>query len=88
MKQIINIRRTNYIYLIFILITYFPLISCNFITMKFKGTGKEEIFTNEKDGIDCPDRIYINGTLALNKTCKYIKYLSIVMKCLQIFLIF
>ena len=71
MKQIINIRRTNCIYLIFVLIACFPLISCNFITMKFKGTGKEEIFTNEKDGIDCPDRIYINGTLALNKTCKY-----------------
>ena len=50
---------------------FFPLISSNMITMKFKGTGKEESFMNQFVGIDCPDNIYIDGILIYSKTCKY-----------------
>ena len=50
---------------------YIPLISSNIITMKFKGTGNENLFINNKNGIDCPNRIYIDGKLISKKTCKY-----------------
>ena len=43
-----KIRKTKYFYISIILIIYFPEISCNFITMKFKGIGKESIFMNQK----------------------------------------
>ena len=54
---------------------YIPLISSNIITMKFKGTGNENIFINNKNGIDCPNRIYIDEKLISKKTCKY-KFLN------------
>ena len=50
---------------------YIPLISSNIITMKFKGTGNENLFINNKNGIDCPNRIYIDEKLISKKTCKY-----------------
>ena len=50
---------------------YIPLISSNIIRMKFKGTGNENIFINNKNGIDCPNRIYIDRKLISKKTCKY-----------------
>ena len=50
---------------------FFPLISSNIITMKFKGTGKEEFFMNQFAGINCPDKIYIDGILLYFKTGKY-----------------
>ena len=79
---------------------YIPLISSNIITMKFKGTGNENLFINNENGIDCPNRIYIDEKLISKKTCQYkfpnkivyikmecYKILFIVIKCLRIFLI-
>ena len=89
MKKCYNIGEINYIYLISILIVYFPLISCNYITMKFKGTGNEDIFINKQNGIDCPNRIYIDEILIPNNTCKYIfpnKIVSIKMEWDKIFI--
>ena len=77
-----------HIAIIFLMI-YIPLISCNFITMKFKGTGNENIFINNKNGIDCPNRIYIDEKLISKKTCKYkfpIKIVSIKMEWDKIFI--
>ena len=89
MKKCYNIGEINYIYLISILIIYFPLISCNYITMKFKGTGNEDIFINKQNGIDCPNRIYIDNILIPNNTRKYIfpnKIVSIKMEWDKIFI--
>ena len=89
MKKCYNIGEIFYIYLISILIIYFPLISCNYITMKFKGTGNEDIFINKQNGIDCPNRIYIDEILIPNNTCKYIfpnKIVSIKMEWDKIFI--
>ena len=89
MKKCYNIGEIFYIYLISILIINFPLISCNYITMKFKGTGNEDIFINKQNGIDCPNRIYIDEILIPNNTCKYIfpnKIVSIKMEWDKIFI--
>ena len=71
-KAKIKFYKIKYFYIIiFFLMVYIPLISSNIITMKFKGTGNENIFINNKNGIDCPNRIYIDGKTIFKKTCKY-----------------
>ena len=68
-KAKIKFYKIKYFYIIiFFLNLYIPLISSNIITMKFKGTGNENLFINNKNGIDCPNRIYINGKLISKKT--------------------
>ena len=67
-----NIIKSEYIIIILLFIFSFPLISCNFIIMKFKGNGKEIFIINEKNRIYCPNRIYINiRQLIPNRVYKY-----------------
>ena len=67
-----NIIKSEYIIIILLFIFSFPLISCNFIIMKFKGNGKEIFIINEKYRIYCPNRININiRQLISNRVYKY-----------------
>ena len=56
---------------LFLILLFLPLVSCNFITLKFKGTGEEKLFINQIAERDCPDKIYVDGKLLPYKTCKY-----------------
>ena len=71
----IAIKKSNYnkIKIMFIQIFLFllPKIFCNYINMKFNGTGKEEYFINQIEESKCPNKIIIDGRLIPYSTCKY-----------------
>ena len=54
-----------------ILFLLIPIISGNFITTKFKGTGEEQIFMNAIKERPCPNKIIVDGEIISNPTCKY-----------------
>ena len=58
----------EYITLLFLLL---PIISCNFITMKFKGTGEEQFFINSNKERPCPNKITVDDVIIPNPSCKY-----------------
>ena len=63
----------NKIKIVYIIIFLFllPIISSNFITMKYNGTGKEEYFINQIKERKCPNKIIIDGILISHSKCKY-----------------
>ena len=64
----IKSMKYEYFTILFLLI---PIISCNFITMKFKGTGEEQIYMNAIKERPCPNNIIVDGESISDPTCKY-----------------
>ena len=58
----------EYITLLFLLL---PIISCNFITMKFKGTGEEQLFINSNKERPGPNKITVDDVIIPNPSYKY-----------------
>ena len=56
---------------LFILFVLLPSINCNFISIKFKGTGETQFFINPIKERDCPDKVYVDKGLIPHKSCKY-----------------
>ena len=54
-----------------LILLFLPIISCNIITMKFKGTGKDQIYINPTQERPCPKSITVDGVFIPNPTCKY-----------------
>ena len=54
-----------------LLLLFLPIISCNVITMKFKGTGQDQIYINPTHEKLCPKSITVDGVFIPNPTCKY-----------------
>ena len=61
---------SKYIFL-FLLITLLPSITCNFISIKFKGTEETKFFIKPIKERECPDQVYIDKRLIPQKSCKY-----------------
>ena len=55
-----------YIFL-FLLITLLPSITCNFISIKFKGTEETKFFIKPIKERECPDQVYIDKRLIPQK---------------------
>ena len=55
----------------FFLFIFLPSITCNFITVKLKGTEESQFFINPIKERQCPDKIYLNEKIISQKTCKY-----------------
>jgi len=54
-----------------LILLFLPIISCNVITMKFKGTGQDQIYINPTQEKLCPKSITVDGFFIPNPTCKY-----------------
>ena len=54
-----------------LILLFLPIISCNIITMKFKGTGQDQIYINPSQERPCPKNITVDGVFIPNPTCKY-----------------
>ena len=61
---------SKYVFLL-LLIILLPSINCNFISIKFKGTGETQFFINPIKERECPDQVYIDERLIPQKSCKY-----------------
>ena len=70
MKIFLRKSVLNFEYITLILL-FLPIISCNIITMKFKGTGKDQIYINPSQERPCPKNITVDGVFIPNPTCKY-----------------
>ena len=60
----------KYIFLFFLII-FLPSINFNFISIKFNGTEETQYFINPIKERECPDQIYYETKLILQKSCKY-----------------
>ena len=69
-QRLRNILQNKIIY-ISLFLFLLSIITCNQITIKLKGEGKEAFFINKIDGRDCPNHIMINDILISYSTCKY-----------------
>ena len=67
-SRIFHIKKSNYITIVLIVL---PVISCNFITIKFKGTGEEQPFMNPSEERYFQGNITIDNVSISSSNYKY-----------------
>ena len=69
-KIFFRIQNIKFRYITFLFLLL-PKISCNSITMKFKGKGEEQLFMNANKERPCPNKIIVDNVIIPNHSCKY-----------------